>query len=297
MPNVGFAFSPEGHGFVRRQWERLQAAGQPLSADLAASFLLYGEEGPAAETPAEQPFHHAVLGQNDAVVHREGPWFACLSGYYCAVPENRWIQDRQSFVSLFHDRAGLILGGGNTKLQPLWSTFAVGDVSLLAHRAGDESPTFTPPTGLLHVPTTAQLDADSLALALRYGDTPCRVSLHLLEPDRARLTFAVETPPDRTVSAHVTLLPHLGEAWETASGQRGTLGAESFRLGPGESGAWFAHHGWRVSLPSDASVVWPALPHNPYRKDGHAELAEGRSVVALPFTREVTRQEMVVAVV
>ena len=34
---------------------------------------------------------------------------------------------------------GVFLGGGNTKLQPLWSTFTVGDVSLLKHKPGDET--------------------------------------------------------------------------------------------------------------------------------------------------------------
>jgi hypothetical protein len=296
MPNVGFSFSPEGRGYVRQQWERLRAAGHPLSADLAASFLLYGEEGPTAEAPGEKSFHHSILGQNDAVVHREGPWFACLSGYSCPVTENRWMQDRQNFLSLFHDRAGLIVGGGNTKLQPRWSTFTAGDTSLLTHRPGDESPTFTPPAGLLHVPTATTLDADSLTLSLRYGATPCRVSIHLLEPNKARLSYAVEGEPDRPVAAHVTLLPHLGETWETASGQRGTLGAESFQLAPGAAGAWFSHHGWRIVLPPDASVTWPALPHNPYRKDGRAEPEEGRIVVTLLFSRDVVRQEITVEV-
>lgn len=296
MPNVGFSFSPEGRGYVRRQWERLQAAGRPPSADLLASFLLYGEEGPAAETPGEKGFHHFVLGQNDAVVHREGPWFACFSGYACPVPENRWIQDRQNFLSLFHDRAGLILGGGNTKLQPLWSAFTLGDPRLLTHRAGEESPTFTPPAGLLHVPAAATLDGDSLALALRYGDTLCRVSVHLVAPQQARLCYAVEGPIDKPVAAHVPLLPHLGERWETASGQQGTLGAESFQLKAGEAGAWFAHHGWRIGLPPDATVSWPALPHNPYRKDGRAEPAEARIVITLPFRRDLSRQEITVEV-
>jgi hypothetical protein len=296
MPNVGFSFSPEGRGYVRRQWERLRAAGQALSADLAASFLLYGEEGPAAAAPGGKAFHHFVLGQNDAVVQREGPWFACFSGYACPVPENRWIQDRQNFVSLFHDRAGLIVGGGNTKLQPRWSTFTLGDTRLLAHRAGDESPTFTPPAGLLHVPAAAALDADSLALSLRYGDTSCRVSVHLLEPQQARLCYVVEGALDGPAAAHVTLLPHLGEAWETDSGQRGTLGNASFEFTQGQAGAWFAHHGWRVALPPDATVTWPVLPHNPYRKDGRAETAEARIVITLPFERDVTRQEITVEV-
>jgi hypothetical protein len=53
---------------------------------------------------------------------------------------SRWIQDRQNLVSLYHDKIGVILGGGNTKLQPLWSTFSVGDRAQFHHKAGDETP-------------------------------------------------------------------------------------------------------------------------------------------------------------
>lgn len=42
-----------------------------------------------------------------------------LSAYHCEPGETRWIQDRQAFVSVFHDDTGLILTGSNTKLQPL----------------------------------------------------------------------------------------------------------------------------------------------------------------------------------
>ena len=43
-----------------------------------------------------------------------------------------------------------------------------------------------------------------------------------------------------------------------------------------------------------SAVLWPALPHNPYRKDGRAEAEEGRIVVTLPFSRDVLRQEVMV---
>jgi len=35
---------------------------------------------------------------------------------------------------------GLILGGGNTKLQPAWSSFTLGDITILSHRP-DTQPT------------------------------------------------------------------------------------------------------------------------------------------------------------
>src|SRR5687768_17666445 len=80
MPGVGFSFSPEGRGYIKRQWERLRAKDQPLGAEMAASFLLYAQEGEAV-APGEGETHQFVLGKNDAMVKRQGPWFVCLSAY------------------------------------------------------------------------------------------------------------------------------------------------------------------------------------------------------------------------
>lgn len=298
MPNVGFTFSPEGRGFVRQQLRRKVEGGQPIDADLAASFVLYGGRGEAVAAAGERAEADFILGDNDAMIRRRGPWFLCLSAYHSPVVPSRWIQDRQNFVSLFHDKTGLILGGGNTKLQPLWSTFTVGDVSLLAREPGDANPNFLPPAGLIHVPSRAALRPKVPALDLAYGDARCRVTVALQKsvagrPDRAKLIYALDHPVERPVAAHLTLMPQMGGRWETASGKRGAIGEERIALAPGEAGAWFAHRGWRVSLPAGASVVWPVLPHQPYARDGRAGIGEGRIVVVLPFDQHVLRHEIV----
>jgi hypothetical protein len=297
LGTVGFTFSTEGRTFLLRQWRRLLKAGGKLGADDAASFILYGEEG-TVEIPLPEPAEfRSVLGENNALVHRRAPWFASLSAFHHPVTESRWGQDKQNLVSLFHDRAGLIVGGGNTKLQPRWSTFSVGDTSLLFHRPGDTRPKFTPPPGLAHVPTEAELVPDGTGLKLSYGSEQCRMEMDISDVRQARLTYETTGASGQPVEAHVTLLPHLGEAWQTASGRRGTLAEEPFRLAAGEAGEWFGHHGWRISIPAGASVVWPVLPHNPYREDGRASAEEGLIVIVLPFSEKVRRHELTVRVV
>jgi hypothetical protein len=179
-------------------------------------------------------------------------------------------------------------------LQPLWSTFAVGDSKLLVHRPGDTNPKFTPPPGLWHVPNEATLDPDRASLDLQYGPQHCRVEADIADSKRAKLIYETIGRAGELVEAHVMLMPHLGELWETASGRRGKLSEEPFRLEPGEAGDWFAHHGWRIAAPRQASVIWPALPHNPYRKDGRASAAEGRIVIVLPFNEKVRRHELTI---
>lgn len=304
MPNVGFTFSPEGRGFIRSQWERIAAnaaaAGKPpvLAADTAGAFVLYGDEGIAAKMPGDKERSRFVLGKNAALTERRRPWFAVLSAYHAPVPQSRWIQDRQNLVSLFHDRVGLIVGGGNTKLQPLWSTFTVGDTALLFHRPGDETPDFKPRAGLFHVPARATLETDALALSLVYGDpvdspVSCRVEFRPDSDTTARLIYSVDVLPALPVAAHVPLIPRMNAAWKTASGKSGKLNAMPLRLTFAEMGGWFEHDGWRVDLPPGASLVWPVLPHDPYRKDGHAEPKEGLIVLVLPFSPDRLRHEVI----
>ena len=94
------------------------------------------------------------------------------------------------------------------------------------------------------------------------------------------------------VEAHLTLMPHLDCPLQVGSGAQIRLGEEPFEFSASEDVRWIEHAGWRLSLPRGARVVWPALPHNPYRKGGEAAIEEGRLVVALPFSAAVSRYEI-----
>jgi hypothetical protein len=297
MPGtVGFSFSAAGRTALKRQWLAMQKAGQHVEADAAAWFLLHGGEG-ALEEPVERPATFtATMGAGEAAVGRRDGWFYCLPALVRPIPPVRWGQDRQNLVSLYNDRTGLIVGGGNTKLQPRWSSFTVGDTTLLFHRPGDIDPKFLPPAGIWHVPTAARLDKDGLGLALEYGEEKCRLRIASTEKDKALLVYETDGASHRPVEAHLTLVPHMGEKWQTASGRRGTFGKEPMWLGPGECGGWIEHHGWRVTVPAGATVSWPVLPHNPYRRDGFATMEEGLLVVSMPFAGETRRQEIAIEV-
>ncbi len=305
-PNVGFSFSPEGRGYIEHQLAlKGRLTKDLMGPDLAASFLLYGQEGEATPVPDPRKTPVIVLSDHNAMTRREGPWFTCLSAYHTTVSRSRWYQDRQNLVSLFHDKVGLILGGGNTKLQPLWSTFTVGDVSLLKHKPGDADPHFIPPPGLVHVPNDAALDPQNTRLLLQYELVKCQVKVDLSDPKTAKIIYLTEGPASHDpgegkdqdfahgpVAAHVPFLANLEEAWTTGSGKHGELSKEPFKLTSEECGGWFEHHGWRVYFPPGATIQWPVLPHNQYAKDGSAPLRDGRIVITLPFTKDLLRQEI-----
>jgi len=293
--NVGFSFTPVGRAYLRRQWS--ERGGDHLDADLIASMLLYGEEGPAADLSSQQAFVLTECGVDRAAVFRRGPWFICLSAFTTPVVDSRWIQDRQNFVSIYHDRAGLILGGGNTKLQPAWSNFTVGDAALLAHRPGDANPDFRPRGKLWHVPQAAKLTVKpQLGLELAYGPETCRV--RVTPKDDRTLEYCLEATLNsgQPVAAHLTLLPRLGKPLENAAGGKLTLGASPVCWSPEQLGGWVAHGGCRLHLPEGASLRWPALPHNPYRKDGRATAEEARIEIRLPFDQQHREHRVLVEV-
>lgn len=187
LGNVGFSLTPAGRGFLQQQHGLHLANGGRFDADYAASMLLYGGEGECEPTAAGKRNHRYAMGE-EALIVRDGSWFASLSAYVCTPPADRWRQDRQNFLSLFHDRTGLIVGGGNARLQPLWSTFAVGDTGLLQHVPGDEDPDFGARPGLIHLPEKVSLRSagKSCGLELRYGEEDCRVTVETLSDTQAR---------------------------------------------------------------------------------------------------------------
>lgn len=287
LGNVGFTFSPEGRGYLAHQLELLLSRGSAISADNLASFLAHGAEGQVK--PAASAKRDATLLTSDgkAMIRRKGPWFVCLSAYRCPIPTSRWIQDRQNLVSIYHDEVGLIIGGGNTKLQPLWSNFTVGDTALLQHKPGTTSPKFTPDGDLFHVPLAAAIKVtDPPGLLLKYGSEDCSIEVEPLDDSRILIRLRATSQSAEPVAAHLTFLPRLGKPITAEKVAENQLSAEPISLSSQEAGGWIAHAGWKLSLPEGSRVTWPVLPHNPYRRDGSATPGEGRIVVSVPFSAE-----------
>ena len=294
LGNVGFSHTAEGRGFLAQQHGLFLAKGKLFDADYAGQMLLYGAEGEIVETAAAQD-RHTYRMDDKALMRRHKPWFVALSAFTVEIPQNRWGQDRQNFVSVFHDDVGLIVGGGNTKLQPLWSTFTAGDVSLLKHTAGDENPDFSPRNGLLHVPDDARVEGDETTpkMTLRYGAETGGVTVRPKGDRELELVFETTSQSGLPVEAHVTLMAHLGQPVKSNAGEVKALGDEAIDW---TNAGWVAHAGWRITVPTGGRVVWPVLPHNPYRKDGAATIQEARLVIVMPFDAQTKQHKLAVTI-
>lgn len=291
--NVGFSWTPEGRGFLLCQVARFSRGGkEPVSADYAAAMLLYGGQGTGRAPAAAIDERTTLLSDGGALIRRRKPWQWALSGYTCKPVQSRWIQDRQNLIDVFHDKAGLVVGGGNTKLQPYWSTFTVGDPSLLKHRPGDESPDFVPAVDLLWTPESASLTAGPpTTVVLEYGKVRCSVSASVRKDGSLALTY--RAPRGRRVEAHVPFL-HRGTRLALASGETIRLGRKGFVLSADQLGDHFVYGGLKVTAPPGASLRWPARQHNPYTKDGHSSLPAAKLVLCLPFD-SVASQQVILA--
>ena len=282
--NVGFSWTPEGRGFLISQFNRLRDKRERYAAaEYAATMLLYGGSGDSIAPPTSGAQGTVALGDNDAVIRRQKPWQWVFSGYATKPIDNRWIQDRQNLVEVFHDVLGVVAGGGNTKLQPYWSTFTVGDPSLLAHKPGETHPDFTPDIDLLWTPDAAEIAVTSEAteMRLKYGDVPCTVKTEMLDDRRLRLTYSA--PKGRNAEAHLPLVRH-ASVLKTAKGDKVRLaGDKPVVLTKADLGDWFEIRELRVSVPDGATLRWPALQHNPYARDGKAPIGNAKIVLAMPF--------------
>lgn len=283
--NPTFTLTPEGRAWLRNQWKCDQ--DRPLSDDSTALFLLHGLEGPMPDPPVREDsmFVMRDAGADRAAVIRKGPWFICLSAYTTPIATNRWHQDRQNLVSIWHEKKGLVLGGGNTKLQPAWSTFTVGDPALLQHKPGDENPDFKPKGRLFHVPSAATLVREPApGLDLTYGPETCRIRIRVIDDSTLEYQCESTTSSGLPVVAHVTLLPEMGARLRTGGAESATLGDAAFNFDARQVGGSVEYRGCRFTVPAGASLHWPALPHNPYRKDGRSSPAEGRVELRVPLS-------------
>lgn len=284
--NVGFTFSAVGRSYLQNQWSHLVVGN--LSPDLIASFLVYGREGPIEENDAgKQTFVLTEGGIDRAAIVRDGPWFIAVSAYTAPIGKSRWSQDRQNIISIYHEKTGLIIGGGNTKLQPAWSNFTIGDTNLLSYSSTDENPDFLPKGELYHVPSAAELILEpETRLDLTYGPEINRIRVRP-ENDHS-LVYQIESTAESTLSAeaHLTLMPHLHNSLETGGGQKVSIDTEPITLSAEQVGGQITYAGYLLHLPTSASLRWPALPFNSYRKDGHAEPSEGRIEIRIPFDQQ-----------
>jgi len=253
---VGFSACPKGRRLVRLLAEQLvpERDVKRFQGGAIASAVQHLIEGDEATTNVDRPAFRESY-RDWAVVCREQPWFGCLSAFACPPVASRWGQDRQAFLSLWHEEHGLILGGGNSKDQPEWSSF-VADGRF--------------------IPDAGELLDDGTGVDLTYGRVRCRLRL-LFEEHHPVIEAGTEGGP---ALQQFVIQTAPGDVIRTATGQQATLQDTAVQWGPAELGAWLEWKGLQITVPTGAMFRWPTTPFNPYAADGAASFGSERSVLS-----------------
>lgn len=243
-----------------------------LSPQLASAFQ-HLREGDTATTPATAASARVVHGGH-ALTLRKRPWFATVSGYVPAtdarheIARNRWIMTRSNLLSVYHDKFGLLIGGGNSKYDPSFATFEVTlegvsqiepDAVTFSRRGASEVATF------------------------RYGRHAC--VLRLTPKSAKRIDIAFEIPPATAkrcqVTGRFTFRVAQGDRVRWRSGGRQPADS-STTIDPRHAVQffWTPEHGyrdctlegkrWKLSMPLGSGMYYPAYPFNPYAIDNAA---------------------------
>ncbi len=283
---TGFAWTAVGRGFLAQQFKL--CANTPFSADYLAAMLLHGCSGEAVPPSELGEDGLYISGDGKFCKLSRGPWQVFFSSYACQASPSRWIMERQNMLDIFLDGRGLVCGGGNTRLQPLLSTFTFGDTSLLKMDHVSEKPVLVPEIPLKWHPDRAEIRREGrlATLSMEYGGG--RVSVQAV-PDEAAgrlaVTFSLLSGVDSDCEAHLPIMQVPGRGHVTlADGSRRELGG-ALELTGREAGNRFAYGGVLYEVPDEAVLKWPVKLFNQYAKNGASSPDTDRLSLCLPLGR------------
>lgn len=273
-----FSRFKEGVRYLNRIVDHLPDSLERLQGiSMMTSTLGYLSDTPEESTIESRQFDAPcqVLPGLPAAVIRPHDFCISACGYQTVAHPSNWRLDRQNLISIWHKKTGLIVGGGNSKLQPAFSCFNVND------RSGQ--------IFYLHHQPKIQADDNSINLTMRYGPVPVSIAIKVTAPDRVRLTFACaswgsETDAPWHVEAHLILRGKVGERLQGEHNQP-ILDDQAIWWTAEEQGNRLKHHGWALGLPESEqlNVQWPVRPFNPYRPDRKSTLEQSALIVNVPL--------------
>lgn len=272
----GFTRWPDGRGYARLLLERLAGSSADRSGEtmarVAEAYLhLHGGDETAA--PQTKASYRATLDEGSAI-RKDGPWVVALSGQCSSPwPENQFCLDRQALVSVWHERAGLVVDGSNSKFQPQLATFsrrhdgAADHMPLCAESAGDQN---------------------EEAVHYHYEGFDATVRARVVSTSAVELRFSAGggTPP-----ISMALVPHVsyGESLTLGEGSTLTLGDDGFALAPERDRRAIIFRGVTMRIPEGASVEYPCSPFSSYSADNTSSPGANRLVIRCPVgEHEVT---------
>jgi len=230
--------------------------------------------------------------EDKGLVRKAGPWFYALSAWaHPTLPGNPYHLERTQALSVYHEKVGLVIGGGNDKRAHHAATIHILE--------GGEVHYFPPLAGKLCVAARPQVLSGSGRcdrLEFDYGSAYGRLEVRVESPRRLRIALAVSTTMSDPEISIVLQLPLEAPVTLRAGRRRLALrrarGDDSARIYP--VGRTLALPGrWKISLPAGASLLWPHIPWNGYRPPEYRDFPENAvALLRIPLRRANGRAEV-----
>ena len=293
---LGQSHFPDGRRYNRlmlgKMIERMGiAAGGEVSRNTSGSIsglslswtldnFRYSADGPESPAPQEMQNFEARLASGARLVKR-GSWVVSLSGIISPAWEgNQYFLDRYTYLEVWHQKTGLVIGGGNTKRQPQ----IAGLLMEPSHAALDFWPrqsriTFEDPDLLLEVEfdmfrgrlKVSFVDDNTLKFSAGFSEK----SLPILWPNRYECNLQVQARP--------------GDQVTTAGGEQVTLSERTGRLLEEKVAGKIETAAWSLEVPSGAtSFRFPFMPFNNYERDGQGGMGSAVGIIS-SFTTDPAR--------
>src|SRR2546430_14582605 len=289
--HFGFSNFPDGRRYVEfmtsffhadnltrmdPQWEHwgltLDALGR-----LAQSALYY-HEGRTEPIPQDQA-HYSYQMSIPAGIRKTGPWVVALSGVLNTQSVfSQFYLDRQSSVSVFHERYGLIISRAHSKRQPELATFSEKIEGQI-----------------FHLPLSSRLQMSDKQDRLSLSYNTFFSDLYIPQPSekqlRLRFVLTGRGTPAEEAKLNVQICLKAGETLETGGGKRIVLGTDRVELSPEDLRGEIRHHGWTLKMDPTARLVWPIYPFNPYMNKPEAKLDHAVGLLSVPLQVKRTKED------
>jgi len=272
-----FLRSPAGRRLIAQRLPAARAhlAGKGVRDNAAQGFAFYGSFAAlafASDLSTRSGFEITPPSTLPAACLRAGAWQAALS--WQVVPEHpsRFVLDSQNFLEIWHRRAGYLVGTGNSKFMPRFSTVRRTNA------------------GRAYVPVSARcLKATETSAEVAYslGNDAIVVGVNIAQ-NRCEIAARLEkVEPGVTYEFGLMLALRPGDTLASEHGeeQMDPTALVHHNGGPRPQRG-FAWRGLAWELPEGSLLDYPLVPHNSYTQDGLPAKEDYVARVSVPLSAE-----------
>ena len=199
----------------------------------------------------------SLIHGNGSIIRKDNKQVT-LSSYTAPLTDSRWGLDRQSFVSVWDNKALLVLGSGNSKYQPQHSTFVIED---------DQGNVIS------YIPEEA-VHISAETVELNYSGNKCSINANISTDGEVTLNFSAQVKAGLKWHINLPLKPEL------------ELIKSKIKISSKNDENIIAFSTVTISFKEQYELEIPSMPFNPYEPEGISNLEDGVALLTIYPDRE-----------